>query len=149
MQYAGTLTADGTTTIGLAGGLPAGTFTLTGTVIIAERQRVESSLGQSGTFVNNGSIVVAQRGDLDIESGALGGTGTVNLATASSAFFVGGVAAGQTIELAGTNTDVTIANVSQFLGIIAGYQAGDVLALNGIIANGVSYDAATSTLTLT
>ncbi len=149
VQYAGTLIADGTTTIGLAGSLPACTFTLTGTIVIAERQRVESSLGQSGTFVNNGSILVAQRGDLDIESGALGGTGTVNLATASSAFFVGGVAAGQTIELAGTNTDVTIANVSQFLGTIAGYQAGDVLAFNGIIANGVSYDAATSTLTLT
>ena len=149
VQYAGTLTADGTTTIGLAGSLPAGTFTLTGTIIIADRQRVASSLGQSGTFVNNGSILVAQRGFLDIESGALGGTGSVNLATASSAFFVGGVAAGQTIELTGTNTDVTIANVSQFLGTIAGYQTGDVLAFDGIIANGVSYDAATSTLTLT
>jgi hypothetical protein len=149
VQYAGTLTADGTTTIGLAGSLPAGTFTLTGTIIIANRQRMESSLGQSGTFVNNGSILVAQRAILDIESGVLGGSGTVDLATASSAFFVGGVAAGQTIELVGTNTDVTIANVSQFLGTIAGYQAGDVLAFNGIIANGVSYNAATSVLTLT
>jgi hypothetical protein len=42
--------------------------------------------------VNDGSVLVDQRGELDIESGALGGTGVINLTTAASAFFVGSVA---------------------------------------------------------
>lgn len=69
VQHAGTFALDSTTTICMASGLPAGPFTLSDTIIIADRQPLEASLGQSGSFVNNGSVEVAQRGEPGIVSG--------------------------------------------------------------------------------
>lgn len=153
VQYAGTIIADGPASdmnIGLAAGVSAGDFTLDGGVIsVSDRDSFDAGVGQAGSLVNDGTVEVTGGSSVNIDSGALEGTGTVELGTASKAYLVGAVGSGQIIDFTGSNDLVWVNDVGQFAGTISGFQASDVLLLRNVIANGVSYDAADSTLTLT
>jgi hypothetical protein len=135
----GTLTAasSGKTIIGTAKGGKAGAIT------------VESGAAVTGfgaimlAPVTDDGTIAAQGGLLSVAT-AVTGTGTLAIA-ASSTLLVGAAVSGVTLDFTGAGT-LSLAAPTDVTSTIAGFQSGDVVDLQNLIATTLSYHGGTLTL---
>ena len=89
---------------------------------------LNTTLADAGTIINNGRIVIDPS---TLTVADLAGTGTTVIDAASTMTIFGSVAAGETIEFAGSSGRLSF-DPTHFLGQIHFFQAGDTIALTGV-----------------
>ncbi len=87
------------------------------------------TLASGVQWQNVGAATLGASGTLTVSD--LTGSGSVTLDSGSTLNALGTVGAGETIALAANNAVVTIGALSEFLGTISGFAAGDVLKIEG------------------
>ncbi len=108
------------------------------------------SLVAEGPIVNDGLITVAAGASLAVGgalSGDIGKTGTVAI-SGGSVDLSGVVAADQTFMFSAPGGTLQIGDASGFSGVIEGFNTADVLQIDGLGVPNISYNSATSLLTL-
>ena len=112
----------------------AGTTTLGAYLSVANYGTIAESstdnLTINGSVTNDGTII--DDGTLDI-SGPITGTGVIEVDP--SLLILGAVAAGQAIDLNGTNNVIDLTDPTQFLGTIGGFAATDTIEVPGVISS--------------
>jgi filamentous hemagglutinin len=106
----------------------------------------------SGTLTNSGTINDSQ-GTLNV-AGAITGTGSIDVAVATTVEFHGAVASTQTVTLGDTDPDTTdnakivVDDAADFHGTVANFITSDVIHLAGQTVTGLSLSGSTLTATL-
>ena len=103
---------------------------------------------ESATVTNDGTLNAAG-GLVSLYSGALDGTGVINISNGGYFFTNQDVGAGQTISFADQTGLLDVYNHATLAGPITNFQPGDAIGLGGLTADDVSYDATTHTLAVT
>jgi hypothetical protein len=80
-------------------------------------------------------------------SGAVGGTGVVNIGAGGDVSMLGGASVGQTVDFLSSGGDLTLKSPASFLGTIAGFGGSDVITLTKTAETG--YGFANGVLTVT
>jgi hypothetical protein len=99
------------------------------------------------SFINDGTVVVGAAGlvlGAVSEDGGAGGTIDIGGTTAE---FAGSVAAGQALVFTAASGLAKLDQPGGFAGAIQNFQAGDILDLSGVVANGASYGNGVLSLT--
>ncbi|WP_460253085.1 Hint domain-containing protein [Acidiphilium sp. MT5] len=108
------------------------------------------SLVAEGPVVNDGLITVAAGASLAMGgalSADIGQTGTLAI-SGGSVDLNGAVAADQTLVFGGSGGMVQIGDAGGFAGVIEGFGTADILQIDGLGVPNISYNSATSLLTL-
>ena len=111
--------------------IAASSFLNTGT-IAADVGTIEIA----GTLVNDGTIFEDGLGGV-VASGGISGTGKIIIDPATTTLS-SSVAAGQLISFTGTGGTLVLADATQFLGTIGGFEAGDVIDLGSFSSSSIT-----------
>ncbi len=120
-----------------------GAFTNSGTILVT------AGILEEQTLVNNGIVTISnatEQTDTNVTASA-GKTGRFALTGNATLYDVGGIAAGQTIALSGTNDLVQINNGATLAAAVTGFGASDTIDLQNTVANGLAYAGGVLTLT--
>jgi Hint domain len=86
-------------------------------------------------LVNNGTVLEEAGGSIIFSS--ISGTGVI-IDDPSAITFTSAVAAGQTVSITGAGGTLALQDVSQFQGLIAGFQKGDIIDLTNIAPGSIT-----------
>ncbi len=112
--------------------IASGMFINTGTIL-----NDPGTIDILGTLVNNGTVLEEAGGSIIF--GSIAGTGVI-IDDPSAITFTGAVAAGQTVSITGAGGTLVLQDVTQFQGIIAGFQPGDIIDLTNIAPGAITGD---------
>ncbi len=131
----GTLSASGAGFVSLSGDITNAGLITSGSGTL----QFMSGLTNNGTVADSGGLLVL--------SGAVGGTGVVNIGAGGDVSMLGGASVGQTVDFLSSGGDLTLKSPASFLGTIAGFGGSDVITLTKTAETG--YGFANGVLTVT
>jgi T5SS/PEP-CTERM-associated repeat protein len=123
-----------------------------GSIVLDEGHFISGTGEVEGDVVNDGSIIVTG-GTLTLR-GTVTGTGTSSIDSGDDLIMSGAVAATQSVVFSGypnfenPNGTLTIGDLANFAASVSGFQNGDVIDVNNVVANTVVYDAASGSFLL-
>ena len=93
-----------------------------------------------GTLTNNGTVFEEAGGSIIF--GSIAGSGVI-IDDPSAITFSGAVAAGQTVSITGAGGTLVLQDATQFQGLIAGFQPGDIIDITNIAPGAITGESFT------